>query len=97
MVAAALQAGWNANAPEDDTLIVAAAPALLSSADFMVRAGAAQAVARAANPADAPALTAMFRRAQTDSATDAAAAALDALLAISKARVPAVRRCRRTS
>ena len=87
VVAAALQ-GWNANAPEEDTLLVASARPLLSSSDFMVRASAAQAIARAANPADVPALTAMFRRAQTDSATDAAAAALDALLAISKGSGP---------
>jgi cyclophilin family peptidyl-prolyl cis-trans isomerase/HEAT repeat protein len=84
VVAAALQ-GWNANAPEDDTLLVARARPLLAAGDFMVRAGAAQALARAPDPADAPALTTMFRRAQSDSATDAAAAALDALLAISKA------------
>jgi len=87
VVAAALQA-WNANAPEEDTLLVASARPLLGSSDFMVRAGAAQAVARAANPADVPALTTMFRRAQADSATDASAAALDALLAISKGTAP---------
>lgn len=82
VVAAALQA-WDANAPPPDTTMVPRARPLLSSSDFMVRAGAAGVLARAANPADVPALTAMFRRAQADSATDAAVAALDALLAIS--------------
>ena len=83
VVAAALQA-WNASAPAEDTVLVARARPLLSSSDFMVRAGAAQAVARAASPGDVSALVVLFRRAQTDSATDAAMAALDALLAISK-------------
>lgn len=87
VVAAALLA-WNASAPPDDTTLVARARPLLSSSDFMVRAGAAQALARAASPSDAPALTTMFRRAQADSATDAATAALDALLAISKGSAP---------
>ena len=82
VVAAALQA-WNASAPAADTALVARVRPLLTSSDFMVRAGAAQALARAASPADVPALTVMFRRAQTDSATDAALAAMDALLAIS--------------
>ncbi len=88
VVAAALQ-GWNANAPEGDTLLVARARPLLTASDFMVRAGAAQALARVPNPADVPALTTMFRRAQSDSATDAATAALEALLAISGASGPA--------
>ncbi len=84
VVAAALQA-WNANAPADDTSDVVRVRPLLTSPDFMVRAGAAQALARAANPADVPALIVMFRRAQGDSGTDAAIGALDALLAISSA------------
>jgi cyclophilin family peptidyl-prolyl cis-trans isomerase/HEAT repeat protein len=84
VVAAALLA-WNANAPADDTSLVAQARPLLTSRDFMVRAGAAQVLARAARPADVPALVVMFRRAQADSATDGAIAALDALLAISTA------------
>ena len=83
VVAAALQA-WNASAPTEDTILVSRARPLLTSNDFMVRAGAAQAIARAASPGDVPALVAMFRRAQSDSATDAAVAALDALLAVSK-------------
>jgi cyclophilin family peptidyl-prolyl cis-trans isomerase/HEAT repeat protein len=87
VVAAALQA-WDANAPIEDTVLVNRARPLLSSNDFMVRAGAAQALARVASPADVPALTTMFRRAQSDSAMDAATAALDALLAISKGSGP---------
>ncbi len=83
VVAAALQA-WNASAPAEDTVLVSKARPLLSSNDFMVRAGAAQALARAPSPGDVSALVVMFRRAQTDSATDGAVAALDALLAISK-------------
>lgn len=83
VVAAALQA-WVANAPDGDTLLTARARPLLSSRDFMVRAGAAQALARAPNAADVPALAGMFRVAQSDSATDAATASLDALLAIWK-------------
>jgi cyclophilin family peptidyl-prolyl cis-trans isomerase/HEAT repeat protein len=87
VVAAALQ-GWDANAPMEDTALVNRARPLLASSDFMVRAGAAQALARAASPADAPALLAMFRRAQSDSSMDAATAALDAVLAISKGSGP---------
>ena len=82
VVAAALQA-WNAYAPAEDTSIVAKARPFLQGNDFMVRAAAAQALLRAANPADVPALTVMYRQAQNDSTTDAAMAALDALLAIS--------------
>ena len=83
VVGTALQA-WNASAPAEDTLLVAKARPLLSSNDFIVRAGAAQALARAARPSDVSALVVMFRRAQADSATDASVAALDALLAISR-------------
>jgi hypothetical protein len=84
--AAALQA-WNANAPEEDTLLAASARPLLASSDFMAG-GARRRRWRAPRTRPTPALTAMFRRAQTDSATDALPRPLDALLAISKGTSP---------
>jgi cyclophilin family peptidyl-prolyl cis-trans isomerase/HEAT repeat protein len=81
VVAAGLQA-WGEAVEGADTALLAAARPLLRHRDAAVRSVAADAVARAADPADIPALTAMFSRTQSDSFPDAALSALHAIAAI---------------
>jgi cyclophilin family peptidyl-prolyl cis-trans isomerase/HEAT repeat protein len=81
VVAAGLQ-GWAEAVEGPDSALLAAARPLLRNPDAAVRSVAADAVARAADPADFPALTAMFSRTQTDSFPDAALSALRAIAAI---------------
>ena len=84
VVAAALDAWAEESACRAIAELIPRARSLLSSPDFAVRAAAARALARAPTPGDAVSLTGMLRRAQADSASDAALAALDGLLAIWK-------------
>jgi cyclophilin family peptidyl-prolyl cis-trans isomerase/HEAT repeat protein len=81
VVAATLQA-WGDRAEGADPSFVAACRGLLTSADAAVRSLAADGVARAADPADIPALIAAFRRAGRDSFPEAALSALGGLTAI---------------
>ena len=81
VVAAGLQA-WAGEVAGPDPALLAAARPLLAHADAAVRSVAADAVARAADPADLPALTQAFRRTARDSFPEAALSALGAVLAI---------------
>jgi cyclophilin family peptidyl-prolyl cis-trans isomerase/HEAT repeat protein len=83
VVAAGLQA-WAAAVDGPDPALVAAARKLLSQADAGVRSVAADVVARAADPADLPALSAMYARTGSDSFPDAALSALGAIAAIAR-------------
>nr|MBA3555540.1 peptidylprolyl isomerase [Gemmatimonadales bacterium] len=81
VVAAGLQA-WSAEVEGADSVLVAAARRLLLHRDAAVRSLAADAVSRAAAPADLPALVQAFRRTGNDSFPEAALSALGAILAI---------------
>jgi len=81
VVGTALQA-WAAEAPGADPDLIRAARGLLLHADAGVRSLAADAVARAADPADLPALAAMYAGTGRDSFPEAALSALSAILAI---------------
>ena len=83
VVAAGLQA-WAATVPGPDPVLLAAARRLLGHADAGVRSVAAEVVSRAADPADLPALAAMYARTTRDSFPDAALSALKGILAIRK-------------
>jgi cyclophilin family peptidyl-prolyl cis-trans isomerase/HEAT repeat protein len=81
VVAAGLQA-WSDQVKGPDRELVAAARPLLAHKDAAVRSVAADAVARAADPADLPALARMYQATGHDSFPEAALSALDAILAI---------------
>jgi cyclophilin family peptidyl-prolyl cis-trans isomerase/HEAT repeat protein len=81
VVAAGLQA-WSDKVKGPDRELLAAARPLLAHRDAAVRSVAADAVARAADPADLPALARMYQATGHDSFPEAALSALDAILAI---------------
>ncbi len=88
VAAAGLQA-WSAAVEGPNAELLAAARRLLGHADAGVRSVAADAVARAADPTDLPALATAYRRTSRDSFPDAALSALNAILAIRKRGGPA--------
>ncbi|HET6796376.1 MAG TPA: peptidylprolyl isomerase [Gemmatimonadales bacterium] len=88
VVAAGLQ-GWAVLVEGPDPALLAAARKLLPHADAGVRSIAADVVTRAADPADLPALAAMYARTGADSFPDAALSALGAIVAIAR-RSPVV-------
>ncbi|HEY7634762.1 MAG TPA: peptidylprolyl isomerase [Gemmatimonadales bacterium] len=75
---------WSASTDTLPPALVSAARPLLAHRDAGVRSVAADVVARAADPADLPALISGFRRSAHDSFPDAALSALNAILAIRK-------------
>ena len=83
VVAAGLQA-WAGEVEGPDAALLAAARPLLAHPDAAVRSVAADAVARAADPADLPALARMYAATGRDSFPEAALSALSAILAIRK-------------
>jgi cyclophilin family peptidyl-prolyl cis-trans isomerase/HEAT repeat protein len=83
VVAAGLQA-WAGKVEGPDPALLAAARPLLAHRDAAVRSVAADAVARAADPADLPALARMYAATGRDSFPEAALSALGAILAIRK-------------
>ncbi|MBA3658559.1 MAG: peptidylprolyl isomerase, partial [Gemmatimonadales bacterium] len=74
--------GWESEIEAADTVLVRAGRTLLTHRDGGVRSVAADAVARAADPADLPALTAALAQGSRDSFPDAAISALNGILAI---------------
>jgi cyclophilin family peptidyl-prolyl cis-trans isomerase/HEAT repeat protein len=83
VIAAGLQA-WSTADTSADPGILRAARRLLNHADAGVRSVAADIVTRVADPADLPALAAMYARTGRDSFPDAALSALKGILAIRK-------------
>jgi cyclophilin family peptidyl-prolyl cis-trans isomerase/HEAT repeat protein len=83
VVAAGLQA-WAGAVEGPDAELLATARRLLRHTDAGVRSVAADAVARAADPADLTALATAYRRSARDSFPDAALSALNAILDIRK-------------
>jgi len=83
VVAWGLQA-WLQAAPRTDSVLAAAARARLGAADAAVRSLAADALARSPDPADVPALAAMYQASGRDSFPQAALSALKALAAIAR-------------
>jgi cyclophilin family peptidyl-prolyl cis-trans isomerase/HEAT repeat protein len=83
VVAAGLQA-WAAEVEGPNPALLAAARPLLAHKDAAVRSVAADIVARAAEPADLPALARMYAATGRDSFPEAALSALGAILAIRK-------------
>lgn len=83
VIAAGLQA-WAGAVEGADAALLAAARPLLAHKDAGVRSVAADAVARAADPADLPALARMYAATGRDSFPEAALSALGAILAIRK-------------
>jgi cyclophilin family peptidyl-prolyl cis-trans isomerase len=83
VIAAGLQA-WSDAVEGPDAALLATARRLLSHPDAAVRSVAADAVARAADPTDLPALAAMYTRTGRDSFPEAALSALAGILAIRK-------------
>jgi cyclophilin family peptidyl-prolyl cis-trans isomerase len=81
VIAAGLQA-WAARVGGPDPALVGAARRLLSHRDAATRSVAADAVARAADPADLPALGRMYTASNNDSFPDATLGALAAIAAI---------------
>jgi cyclophilin family peptidyl-prolyl cis-trans isomerase/HEAT repeat protein len=81
VVAAGFQA-WAGEVEGPDSTLVAAARPLLGHADAAVRSVAADAVGRAAAPADLPVLIEAYRRTTRDSFPEAALSALGAIAAI---------------
>ena len=81
VVAAGLQA-WAGAVEGPDAALARGRRRLLTHRDAAVRSVAADVVARAADPGDLPALTAMYGRSARDSFPDAAIAALNAIAAI---------------
>jgi len=81
VVAAGLQA-WSDRVKGPDPDLLAAARPLLAHRDAAVRSVAADAVARAADAADLPALISAYQATGHDSFPEAALSALDAILAI---------------
>ncbi|MEO8030326.1 MAG: peptidylprolyl isomerase [Gemmatimonadota bacterium] len=82
VIGAALQ-GWSDGTSGPEPALLAAARRLLGSTDPVVRSIAADAVARAADPADLPALRPAWTASARDSITDAASSVLGAVQAIS--------------
>ncbi|HXG44377.1 MAG TPA: HEAT repeat domain-containing protein [Gemmatimonadales bacterium] len=91
VVAAAL-AAWGQRVQEADPAFVATCRELLGHPDAAVRSLAADGIARAADPADIPALVAAVKAARPDSFPDAALSALRALVAIGRGSPEARRR-----
>ena len=91
VIAAGLQA-WAAEVEGADSVMLRAARPLLAHADAAVRSVAADIVARAADPADVPALVQAFRRTARDSFPEAAISAAAAAAAIAKTAGDAQRR-----
>ena len=83
VVATGLQA-WSGEVDGPDSALLAAARRLLSHQDAAVRSVAADAVARAADPADLSALARMYGATRRDSFPEAALSALNGILAIRK-------------
>jgi cyclophilin family peptidyl-prolyl cis-trans isomerase/HEAT repeat protein len=83
VVAAGLQA-WEGEVEGPNPALLAAARPLLAHPDAAVRSVAADAVARAADVADLPALARMYDRTTRDSFPEAALSALAAIVAIRK-------------
>ena len=83
VIAAGLQA-WVGEVEGPDPALLAAARPLLTHKDAGVRSVAADVVARAADPADLPALARMYAATGRDSFPEAALSALSAILAIRK-------------
>ncbi|MFL5494812.1 MAG: peptidylprolyl isomerase [Gemmatimonadales bacterium] len=83
VIAAGVQA-WSDAVEGPAPPLLAAARALLAHPDAGARSVAANALARAADPADLPALAAMYARTGRDSFPDAALSALGGILAIRK-------------
>jgi cyclophilin family peptidyl-prolyl cis-trans isomerase/HEAT repeat protein len=81
VIASGLQA-WADKVDGPDPALLAAARPLLAHHDAGVRSVAADAVARAADPADLPSLVRMYNATGRDSFPDAALSALNAILAI---------------
>jgi len=81
VIALGLQA-WSDLVKGPDPALLAAARPLLAHRDAAVRSVAADAVARAADPADLPALIRMYQATGRDSFPEAALSALEAILAI---------------
>ena len=88
VVAAGLQA-WSGEVDGPEPALLAAARPLLAHRDAAVRSVAADIVARAADPADLPALTRMYGATRRDSFPEAALSALDGILAIRKSSAAA--------
>jgi cyclophilin family peptidyl-prolyl cis-trans isomerase/HEAT repeat protein len=84
VVAAALQA-WGENVKGPDAGFLQACRQLAGHRDAAVRAGAADGMARAANPADRRRLVQMYTAARHDSFPEATLSALGALLAVARA------------
>ncbi len=84
VVAAALR-GWIRGADQPGAELATEARLLITHEDAVVRAAAATALGKVGEPRDVQSLSAMFRRAQSDSIPDAALAALDALLLLAEA------------
>jgi cyclophilin family peptidyl-prolyl cis-trans isomerase/HEAT repeat protein len=84
-VVAATLRGWRVGVEGAPAPLLGAARGLSTHRDAMVRAEAAAVLARAADPADVPALAGIIRAATADSFPDATINALDALSAIAKA------------
>lgn len=94
VMAAGLQA-WYTAADSADAALLLAARALLAHTDGGVRSVAADALARAPDPNDVPALVAAWHAAESDSFPEAAQSALAALASVArhgKAAAAAVRR-----
>jgi cyclophilin family peptidyl-prolyl cis-trans isomerase/HEAT repeat protein len=83
VIASGLQA-WADTVSGPDPALIGAARRLLGHADAAVRSVSADALARAAAPADITSLVQMYNRAVRDSFPEASLSALAALLAISK-------------
>ncbi|HSB54788.1 MAG TPA: peptidylprolyl isomerase, partial [Gemmatimonadales bacterium] len=81
-VVAASVSAWSTQVTGPDTALVRTARGLLSQKDAAVRAVAADAVGRATDPRDVPALVAAVRAARSDSFPEATLSALGALVAI---------------
>ena len=84
VVAAALQA-WGERVKGPDPAFVEACRRLARHRDAAVRSGAAEGMARAANPADRPRLVQLYQAARRDSFPEATLAALGGLLAVARA------------
>ena len=91
VVAAGLRA-WADSVTGPDRPLMAAARSLVTHSDAAVRSVAADALTRAADPADIPELARMYARSLRDSFPDASLSALAALAAISQSGEPARKR-----
>lgn len=94
VMAAGLQAWYNA-ADSADVSLLLAARALLAHTDGGVRSVAADALARAPDPNDVPALVAAWHAAEVDSFPEAAQSALGALASVARQSKPGATAVRR--